>query len=152
MPHTSTLPYCTCKQPSSPQRTRELPHCACSIDDKYKSVILAMLSHLVLLPSLVDPPVNRLFLLNCVAISTVMRCLPMSSSCAFELEPDPTPDEAITGESLVDEADPEPSDTLLINATKGSHPNPLPPGDICRVLSKNSKHSANLTHIEYKVS
>jgi hypothetical protein len=48
------------------------------------------------------------------------------------------------------DAEPEPSDTLLINAAKGSHPQ-LPPGDIRRMLSKNSKRSANLTHIEYKV-
>jgi hypothetical protein len=29
---------------------------------------------------------------------------------------------------------------------------PLPPGDICRVMSKNSKRSVNNTCIEYKVS
>jgi hypothetical protein len=41
---------------------------------------------------------------------------------------------------------------LLINAAKGSRPNPLPPGDIRRVLSKNSKRSVNLAQIEYEVS
>jgi hypothetical protein len=41
---------------------------------------------------------------------------------------------------------------LLINAAKGSRPNPLSPGDIRPVLSKNSKCSVNLAHIEYKVS
>jgi hypothetical protein len=46
-----------------------------------------------------------------------------------ELEPDPTPDEGIAEEALVEEVDPEPSDTLLINAAKRSHPNSLPPGD-----------------------
>jgi hypothetical protein len=69
-----------------------------------------------------------------------------------ELEPYPTPDEAIIEDPQAKEAEPEPSDTLLINAAKGSRPNPLPPGDICRVLSKNSKHSVNLAQIEYKVS
>jgi hypothetical protein len=59
----------------------------------------------------------------------------------------------ITSEDLpAEEADPEPSGTLLINAEKGSRPSPLPPGDIRRVLSKNSKRSVNLAHIEYKVS
>jgi hypothetical protein len=69
-----------------------------------------------------------------------------------ELEPDPTPNEAINEDPPVEEAEPEPSDTLLIKAAKGSCPNPLPPSDICRILSKNSKLSANLAHIEYKVS
>jgi hypothetical protein len=41
---------------------------------------------------------------------------------------------------------------LLINATKGSRPSPLPLGDIRRVSSKYSKRSVNLAHIEYKVS
>jgi hypothetical protein len=50
------------------------------------------------------------------------------------------------------EPHPEPSNTLLINAAKGSRSNTLPPGDICRVLSKNSKRSVNLAQIQYKVS
>jgi hypothetical protein len=41
---------------------------------------------------------------------------------------------------------------MLVNAAKGSRSNPLPPGDICRVLSKNSKRSVNLAQIQYKVS
>jgi hypothetical protein len=57
-----------------------------------------------------------------------------------ELEADPDPDEAITDNPSVDEAEPEPPDTLLINAEKWSSPTPPPPGDICRVLSKNSVH------------
>jgi hypothetical protein len=44
-----------------------------------------------------------------------------------ELEPDPVLDEAINKDSPDVEPDPEPSDTLLINAAKGSCPNPLPP-------------------------
>jgi hypothetical protein len=65
-----------------------------------------------------------------------------------ELEPDPKLDEVLPTEK----AEPEPSDTLLINAAKGSRPSPLPPGDIRRVSSKNSKRSVNLAQIEYKVS
>jgi hypothetical protein len=56
-----------------------------------------------------------------------------------ELEPDPIPDEATNEDNPVDVTDSEPSDTLLINSAKGSRPNPLPPGDIQRVLSKNSR-------------
>jgi hypothetical protein len=41
---------------------------------------------------------------------------------------------------------------LLINAAKGSIPTQLPPGDIHRVMPKNSKHSVHTTCIEYKVS
>jgi hypothetical protein len=60
---------------------------------------------------------------------------------SHESEPDPEPDEAISEDLPAEEAEPEPSDTLLINSTKGSRPSPLPPGDICHVLSKNSKRS-----------
>jgi hypothetical protein len=35
---------------------------------------------------------------------------------------------------------------------KGSNPTPLPPGDIRRVMSKNSKRSVHTACIEYKVS
>jgi hypothetical protein len=71
---------------------------------------------------------------------------------SHELEPDTEPDEITSEDLTAKEADPEPSDTLLSNGAKGSRPSPLPPGDIRRVLSKNSKRSANLAHIEYKVS
>jgi hypothetical protein len=68
-----------------------------------------------------------------------------------ELEPDPALDETTYEEAHVDETNSEPSDTLLINAATGSRPSPLPPGDIRRVLSTNSKHSVSMTQIEYKV-
>jgi hypothetical protein len=71
---------------------------------------------------------------------------------SHELEPDPEPDEAISEDVQAEEAEPEPSDTLLINAAKGSRPNPLPPGDIRRVLSKTLKRSVSLAQIEYKVT
>jgi hypothetical protein len=68
------------------------------------------------------------------------------------LEPDPEPEEAIHDESQLIETDSELSDTLLINAATGSRPSLLPPGDIRRVLSTTSKHLANMTQIEYRVS
>jgi hypothetical protein len=69
-----------------------------------------------------------------------------------ELEPDPASDQATKEESPDVEPDPEHSYTLLINAAKGSHSNPLPPRDILQVLSKKSKHSAKLAQIQYMVS
>jgi hypothetical protein len=69
-----------------------------------------------------------------------------------ELEPDPIPEKSINDDHPVDVDDPKPPGTLLINAAKGNRPSPLPPGDIHRVLSKNSKRSVSMTHIEYKVS
>jgi hypothetical protein len=48
-----------------------------------------------------------------------------------ELEPDPAPDEAMNDYAPGDEAEPEPSDTLLINAAKGSRPISRPS---CRYL------------------
>jgi hypothetical protein len=71
---------------------------------------------------------------------------------SHELEPDPEVDENNIEESTNEADDSEPPDTLLANAAKGSRSNPLPPGDIRRVLSKNSKCSVNLAHIVYKVS
>jgi hypothetical protein len=59
---------------------------------------------------------------------------------SHELEPDP---EITSADLPADEVDHEPSDTFLINAAKGSRPSLLPPGDIRRVLSKNSKRSVN---------
>jgi hypothetical protein len=58
---------------------------------------------------------------------------------SHELEPDPEPEETTSEDLPAEATEPEPSDTLLINAAKGSRPSPLPPGDIRRVLSKNSK-------------
>jgi hypothetical protein len=49
---------------------------------------------------------------------------------SHELEPDPASDETINEESQVDEISPESPDTLLVNASKGSRPSPLSPGDI----------------------
>jgi hypothetical protein len=46
----------------------------------------------------------------------------------------------------------DPAVDLLINAAKGSSSNHLPPGDIRRVMSKNSKRSVHTACIEYKVS
>jgi hypothetical protein len=47
-----------------------------------------------------------------------------------ELEPDPIADESINEDQSEEVADPEPPDTLLINAAKGSCPSSLPPGDM----------------------
>ena len=71
---------------------------------------------------------------------------------SHELEPDPDVEETTIEESTGEIVDPGTPDTLQINAAKGSRNNSLPPGDIRRVLSKNSKRSVNLAHIEYKVS
>jgi hypothetical protein len=71
---------------------------------------------------------------------------------SHELEPDPAPDEIANEESQVDEINPESPYKLLVNAAKGSRPSPLRPGDIRRVLSKNSKRSVSMTQIENKVS
>jgi hypothetical protein len=81
-----------------------------------------------------------------------MSALEFLQANSHELEPDPAPDEAITHDLPDDETNPKPSGTLLINAAKGSCNTSLHPGDIHRVLSKNSKCSVNLAHTEYKVS
>jgi hypothetical protein len=132
------------------QKTKDLWD---QIDDKYKSIILGYSK-----PSTSSPfsgkPLSR------PSFPTKPRDINLHEMSAYEflqvhsheLEPDPEPDEAISEVVQTEEAEPEPSDTLLINAAKGSRPSPLPPGDICRVLPKNSKRSVNLAQIEYKVS
>jgi hypothetical protein len=50
-----------------------------------------------------------------------------------ELEPETTSDDIITDDPPVNEAEPEPPDTLLTNQEKGSHPTALPLGDIGRI-------------------
>jgi hypothetical protein len=63
---------------------------------------------------------------------------------SHELEPHPEIEETTIEESTNEIVDSESPDTLLINAAKGIRSNPLPPGDIRRVLSKNSKkHKAS---------
>jgi hypothetical protein len=65
-----------------------------------------------------------------------------------EVQEEATADDAPLSADL----EPDPPADLLINAAKGSTPNQLPPGDIHRVMSKNSKHSIHTACIEYKVS
>jgi hypothetical protein len=59
-----------------------------------------------------------------------------------------------TAEEVPTSADlePDPPLDLLINAADGTSTTPLPPGDIRRVMSKNSMRSVHSTCIEYKVS
>jgi hypothetical protein len=124
------------------------------IDDKYKSIILGYTKPSTSSPFSSKPPTKPSF------PTKPRRNINLHEMSAYEflqvhshlLEPDPEPDEAISEDLQAEEAEPEPSDTLIINAAKGSRPSPLPPGGIRRVLSKNSKRSVNLAQIAYKVS
>jgi hypothetical protein len=69
-----------------------------------------------------------------------------------ELETEAVPDDTITDDPPVDEVDPELPNTVLYNAEKGIPLIPPLPGDVCQVLSRQSKSSTQLDHIEYKVS
>jgi hypothetical protein len=133
------------------QKTKDLWD---QIDDNYKSVILGYTKPSTPPPFSSKPPSKPSF------PTKPLRNINLHEMSAYEflqvhsheLEPDPEPDEAISEDLPAEEAEPLPSDTVLINAAKGSRPSPLPPGDIFRVLSKNSKCSVNLAQIEYKVS
>jgi hypothetical protein len=59
-----------------------------------------------------------------------------------------------TAEEVPTSADlePDPPSDQLINAANGTNATPLPPGDIQRVMSKNSKRSTYNNCIEYKIS
>jgi hypothetical protein len=72
---------------------------------------------------------------------------------AFDDELEEAPEEAIADDvPLSADLEADPPVDLFINAAKGSNPNPLPPGDISRAMSKNSKRSVHTACIEYKVS
>jgi hypothetical protein len=124
------------------------------IYDKYKSIILGFTKPSTSSPFFGKPPSRPPFPTQprCNINLHEMSVYEFLQVHSHELEPDPEPDEANTEDISAEEAEPKPSDTFLINAAKGSRPIPLPPGDIRRVLSKNSKRSANLAQIEYKVS
>jgi hypothetical protein len=118
------------------QKTKDLWD---QIDDKYKSVILGYTKSSSSSPFPGKPPSKPPF------PPKQRRNINLHEMSAYEflqvhtheLEPDPIADEAANEDHPVDVADPETSsDTLLINAAKGSRPSSLPPGDIRRVLSK----------------
>jgi hypothetical protein len=131
------------------QKTKDLWD---KIDDKYKSIILGYTKSPT--PSPFRTPSKPPFPCkqHCGINLHEIPAYEFLQVHSHELEPDPTPDEAIYDESQLTETDSKPSDTLLINATTGIRPSPLPPGDIRCVLSKTSKPSANMTQIEYRVS
>jgi hypothetical protein len=58
------------------------------------------------------------------------------------------PDDIAADTPIIEDTNPEPPDTLLINAVTGSRPTSLPTGDILRVMSKSSKRIENWTYIE----
>jgi hypothetical protein len=124
------------------------------IDDKYKSAILGYTKSPISPPFDNRPPSKPPFTTKLRRNVNLheMSAYDFLQAHVHELEPESAPDEIVQDEIQTSEEDHEPSDKLLINAAKGSRPSPLPPGDIRRVMSKNSKRSAYMTHIEYKVS
>jgi hypothetical protein len=101
------------------------------IDDKYK-VILGYTKPSSPSPFSSKPSSKPPFHTNHVANINLheMSTYEFLQVHSHEHKPDPEPDEAIHDDLPAEEAEPEPSDTLLINAAKGSRPSPLPPGDI----------------------
>jgi hypothetical protein len=71
---------------------------------------------------------------------------------AFSDELEEIQEESADDTPMSADLEPDPPADLLINATKGTSSTSLPPSDIRRVMSKNSKHTVNTARIEYKVS
>jgi hypothetical protein len=121
------------------------------IDDKYKAVILGYTKSSSSSPFPNKVPIKPPF------PPKPRRNINLHEMSAYEflqvhsheLEPEPEVEETTIDESTNEVVDSESPDTLLINAAKGSRSNPLPPGDIRQVLSKNSKRSVNLAHVSY---
>jgi hypothetical protein len=120
-----------------------------SIDDKFKNIILGYTTSSPSFPtrsgktppkSPTKPPLSS----RKAFLNKMLQALGDSDDEAQE----DTAEEVPTSTDL----EPDPPSDLLINAAKGTNAPPLPPGDIRRVMSKNSKRSAYNTCIEYKIS
>jgi hypothetical protein len=109
------------------QKTKDLWD---KIDDKYKSIILGYTKSPIPSPFRTSSKPPFPFKQHRGINLHEMSAYEFLQVHSHELEPDPTPDDAINDESQLMKADSEPSDTLLINAATGSRHNPLPPGDI----------------------
>jgi hypothetical protein len=111
------------------QKTKDL---CVQIDDKYKSIILGYTKPSTSSPFSSKPPIKPSFPTKPRLSINLheMSAYEFLQVHSHELEPDPEPDEAISEDLPAEDAEPAPSDTLLITAAKGSRPSPLPPGDI----------------------
>jgi hypothetical protein len=120
-----------------------------SIDDKFKNIILGYTSSSPSFPTRNGKPPPKI------------RTKPPYKSCkaflhdflqAFGDELEEVQEDTAEEVQMSADLEPDPPLDLLIIAAKGTNSTPLPPGDIHRVMSKNSKHSVNTTRIEYNIS
>jgi hypothetical protein len=124
-----------------------------SIEDKFKTIILGYTTSSPHTSSFTPRHGNTPNTLSNRPSSKSRKALLHEFLEAFGDELEESSEEAIADDApLSGDLEPDPSADLSINAAKGSNPNPLPPGDICRVMSKNSKCSIHTACIEYKVS
>jgi hypothetical protein len=119
------------------------------IDDKYKNIVLGYTSSSPSFPTRsgkLPPksPTSPPFSSRKAFLNEMLQVLGDSDKEAQE----DTAEEVPTSADL----EPDPPSDLLTNAAKGTNSTPLPPGDIRRVMSKNSKRSVHTTCIEYKIS
>jgi hypothetical protein len=122
-----------------------------SIEDKFKTIILGYTTSYPHVSSYT--PHHGKTPTTSSSKSKAWRALLHEFIEAFNDELEETPEEATADDApLSADLEPDPPANLLINAAKGSSPSTLPPGDICRVMSKNSKRSVHTACIEYKVS
>jgi hypothetical protein len=124
-----------------------------SIEDKFKNIILGYITSSPHTSSYTPHRGKTPNTLFNKSSSKSWKALLQEFIEAFDDELEEAPEEVIADDvPLSADHEPDPPANLLINAAKGSNPNPLPPGDICRVMSKNSKRSIHTACIEYKVS
>jgi hypothetical protein len=113
------------------------------LDDKAKAIILGISK---------PQPSQRQVNLHEISVFDFLQ------ANAHQLEQIPELDSELNDEDTEEfqnaQQDSEPdtlTDSVLVHAAK-SKSNKLQPGDICRVMSKTSKQSVNLTHVVYSVS
>jgi hypothetical protein len=137
---------------SPDQKTKELWD---QIDDKQKAIILGYMKPGSFIPNNSNNrfPSKPPLLPNRRNVNLHdMSAYDFLQAHIHDIELKEDPDNIPTDTPIIEDTNPEPPDTLLINAATGSRSTSLPPGDIRRVISKSSKSMANLTYIEYKVS
>jgi hypothetical protein len=106
------------------------------IDDKYKNIILGYTSSSPFFP-ICKPPPKSPTKPPCKSRKAFLHDFIQAFGDELEeVQADTTEEVPISAD-----IEPDPPSYLLINAAKGANSTPLPPGDISRVMSKNSKRS-----------
>jgi hypothetical protein len=123
-----------------------------SIDDKFKNIMLGYTSSTPSNPSISTHSGKPPFKYSTKPPNKSWKTYLHDLLEAFSDELEDVQEESADDTPKSADLEPDPPADLLINAAKGTNSTSLPPGDIHRVMSKNSKRRVKTACIEYKVS